>query len=145
MIAAARSFRSEDHDSRSLSGASWLAAISRSRPSFQANSADPMPRPPYVRVDEAHLLVDARAVGLLVPPDAAVADGPPADLREDEVAGRIAPVEVVVRRREPVGRLDPVVALTAGGRVDDPCKVGIVGAPPEHPEVDAVELRNRCH
>ena len=91
-------------------------------------------------VEEADLLVHVRAVRLLVPPDAAVRDGDAVDLGDEEVALRIAAVEVVVPRRERLRGLDAVVSFTARRRVDDPCEVLVVGRAPERPEHDTVQL-----
>jgi hypothetical protein len=90
------------------------------------------------RIDEPDELVDA-AVDLVVPPDAAVGDRDAVDLCDEQVALGVAAVEVVVRRRNRLRRLDPVVSLAARRRGDDASEVGVVGGTPEHPEVDAVE------
>ena len=92
-------------------------------------------------VEEAHLPVDERAVRLGIPPDAAVADRPALDLRDEQVAGRVAPFEVVVTGCERLRRLDAVVSLAARGGGDDACEVRVVGLAAEHAEVDAFELR----
>ncbi len=67
---------------------SWPAAMSRSRASFHASIAPPMPAAAELGVEEADLLVDARAVELLFPEHAAVADGDAVDLGHEEVLRR---------------------------------------------------------
>jgi hypothetical protein len=49
-----------------------------------------------LRIDEADVPVDARAVGLLVPPDTAVRDRKSVHLGDQEIARRVAAVEMVV-------------------------------------------------
>ena len=143
--AVAASLRLPAHASKTFSGASWSDAISRSRASFQARSAPPIPRPPIRGVEKAHLSVDQRAVRLGIPPDAAVADRPAVDLRDEQVAGRVAAVEVVVRRCERLRRLDAVVSLASRRGGDDACEVRVVGLAAEHAEVDAGEVREIGH
>ena len=75
------------------------------------------PSAALVGIQEADLPVDARAVGLLIPPDAAVSDRPAVDLRDEDVHRRIAAVEMVVARGERFRCLDSVVALALRGRV----------------------------
>jgi hypothetical protein len=96
-------------------------------------------------VEEARLPVDQRAVGLGVPPDAAIADRSAVDLRDEQVTRGVAPFEVVVSRCERLRRLDAVVSLTARRRGDDACEVRVVGLAAEHAEVDAIEVRESGH
>ena len=99
-----------------------------------------------LRIEEADLLVHPRAVRFLIPPDAAVADGAPVDFGDEQVARRIAPIEMRVRRRESLRRLDAIVTLAAGGSSDDPSEVRVVVGAPERPEDDTLELLLKlCH
>jgi hypothetical protein len=103
----------------------------------------PEPATAVRRVDEADVAIDARPVGLLVPPDTAVRDRDSVDLCDDEVASRVAALEVVVRGRERLGGLDAVVALASRARGDDPGELRVVGSPAERAEVDAIQLWKR--
>ena len=96
-------------------------------------------------IEKARLSADQRAAGLGIPPDAAVADRPAVDLRDEQVAGRVAPFEVVVRRCERLRCLDAVVSLTSRRGGDDACEVRVVGLAAEHAEVDAGEVREIGH
>ena len=119
---------------RIFSDASCSAAISRSRASFHPSNVPPIPLPPCSGSTKQTELVDAWAVGLLVPPDAAVSDRALVDLRDDQVARGVAALEVVVAGGDAFERLGALVALGARPRVDDPHEVRIVRWPAEHAE-----------
>ena len=63
-----------------------------------------------VRIDKAHVLVDARPVDLLIPPHAAVRHGATAHVDDDEVAGGIAALEVLIAGGDSLRGLDAIVA-----------------------------------
>lgn len=98
------------------------------------------PTPAVLGVHEADLAVDTRAVDLVVPRDAAVRDGQAVELGDEQIARRVAALEVVVRGRQRLGGLDAFVSLATRRGGDDAREDGVVGAPTEHPEGDAVEL-----
>ena len=96
-------------------------------------------------IAEADVLVDMWSVGFLVPPDAAVRHGAAVHLRDDEVAVRIAPLEVLVPGGNPLDGLDALVADTLRPGGDDSREVWIVVRPAKRAEVDAFELWECCH
>ena len=98
-----------------------------------------------LRVEEADLLVDARAVRLVVPEDAAVRDRKAVDLRDQEVTRWLAALHVVVTGGDFLGGLHPVVSFALRTRGDDAREVRIVVPATERPEAEAFELRTCCH
>jgi hypothetical protein len=96
-------------------------------------------------IEETDLLVEARAIDLLIPPDAAIADGPTVDLGDEQVAFGVAALQVGVPGCNAFRGVDAVLPLALRPRRDDPRKVRIVGRAPERPEQSVLELRNLRH
>jgi hypothetical protein len=105
----------------------------------------PDPAPAVRRVDEAPVPVEERPVRLLIPEGAAVRDGRAVRLHDDEVARRIAALQVRIGGGDALRRLHPVVALAAREGVDDAGHVRVVGLAGEVAECEALELGKGGH
>ena len=97
------------------------------------------------RLDEADLCIDERTVGLLIPPNPAIAHRLSGDLGDEQVALGVAALQVVVPRSDPLLGLDAIRSLALGEGSDDAGEVRVVGTALEGPEDDIGELGKRWH
>ena len=99
-----------------------------------------------VRIDEADVLVDARPVGFLIPPDAAVRRRGGRRPRRRPGRGGIAALEMLVPGGDSLDSLDALVALALRPGGDDAREVRVVGRPAKRAEGDSVDLLDllRC-